>query len=185
MKNRMLRGLRQKPRDPIAESVVYNQDITPREVLLVDNSGRPQSMTTAQAMRIAQDQGLDLVLVNAQAQPPVAKIMDAKKHIYNLRQAKKEQDRSARQNAIHVKEIQLRPVTDSHDLAVKQKNAQMFLNEQNKVKVVVKFRGREVRHSHIGIQLIQTFINGLENYKLEKIPEMQGNHITAIISPVK
>jgi translation initiation factor IF-3 len=111
--------------------------------------------------------------------------MDAKKHIYNLRQAKKEQDRSARQNAIHVKEIQLRPVTDSHDLAVKQKNAQMFLNEQNKVKVVVKFRGREVRHSHIGIQLIQTFINGLENYKLEKIPEMQGNHITAIISPVK
>lgn len=185
MKNRMLRGLRQKPRDPIAESVVYNQDITPREVLLVDNSGRPQSMTTAQAMRIAQDQGLDLVLVNAQAQPPVAKIMDAKKHIYNLRQAKKEQDRSARQNAIHVKEIQLRPVTDSHDLAVKQKNAQMFLNEQNKVKVVMKFRGREVRHSDIGIQLIQTFINGLENYKLEKIPEMQGNHITAIISPVK
>lgn len=185
MKNRMLRGLRQKPRDPIAESVVYNQAITPREVLLVDNSGRPQSMSTAQAMRIAQDQGLDLVLVNAQAQPPVAKIMDAKKHIYNLRQAKKEQDRAARQNAIHVKEIQLRPVTDSHDLAVKQKNAQAFLNEQNKVKVVMKFRGREVRHSAIGIQLIQTFISGLQNYKLEKTPEMQGNHITAIITPVK
>lgn len=185
MKNRMLRGLRQKPRDPIADSVVYNQAITPREVLLVDNSGRPESMSTVQAMKIAQDQGLDLVLVNAQAQPPVAKIMDAKKHIYNLRQAKKEQDRAARQNAIHVKEIQLRPVTDSHDLAVKQKNAQAFLNEQNKVKVVMKFRGREVRHSAIGIQLIQTFISGLQNYKLEKNPEMQGNHITAIITPVK
>ena len=79
MKNRMLRGLRQKPRDPIADSVVYNQAITPREVLLVDNSGRPESMSTVQAMKIAQDQGLDLVLVNAQAQPPVAKIMDAKK----------------------------------------------------------------------------------------------------------
>lgn len=185
MKNRMLRGLRQKPRDPIAESVVYNQAITQREVLVVEPGSAPQTMSTAHAMRRAQEQGLDLVLVNAQAQPPVAKFMDAKKHIYNLRQAKKEQDRAARQNAIQIKEIQLRPVTDSHDLQTKQKNAQSFLNEQNKVKVVMKFRGREVRHSELGIQLIQTFISGLQNYKLEKHPEMQGNHITAVISPVK
>lgn len=185
MKNRMLRGLRQKPRDPIAESVIYNQAITQREVLLVEADAKPTNMATAQAIRIAQNQGLDLVLVNAQSQPPVAKIMDAKKHIYNLRQAKKEQDRTARQNTIHVKEIQLRPVTDSHDLQVKQKNAQAFLNEHNKVKVVMKFRGREVRHSEIGIQLIQTFIDGLQNCRLEKNPEMQGNNITAIVGPVK
>tara|TARA_R110000868_G_scaffold162905_1_gene394905 strand:+ start:7016 stop:7573 length:558 start_codon:yes stop_codon:yes gene_type:complete len=185
MKNRLAKGSRQKPRDPIAESVIYNQAIEQGEVLLVDADNKPQELSTFQAMKIARDQGLDLVLVNAQAQPPVAKIMDAKKHIYNLRQAKKLQDRTARQNAVHLKEIQLRPVTDSHDLQVKQKNAQTFLNAQNKVKVVMKFRGREVRHSEIGIQLIQTFIDGLQNFRLEKHPTMQGNHITAIVSPVK
>jgi translation initiation factor IF-3 len=177
---------RQKPVDPIADSVIYNHQIHHKVVRLIDDQGKNAGeIATYVAQRQANELGLDLVLVAPDANPPVAKIMDAKKHIYDLRQAKKLSDKTARQNAIHVKEIQLRPVIDEHDLGVKKSHAQKFLQERNKVKVVMKFRGREVHHAHRGLQVIQQFINELSDCKVEKAPELQGHHITAMLTPTK
>jgi len=177
---------RQKPRDPILESVIFNNQITSATVRLIDEHGKNVGeIETYVAQRQANDQGLDLVLVAAEANPPVAKIMDAKKHIYDLRQSKKVADKIARQNTVHIKEIQLRPVIDEHDLNVKKSHAQQFLQDRNKVKVVMKFRGREVHHAQRGLQVIQQFINELNDCKVEKAPELQGHHITAMLTPTK
>ena len=177
---------RQRPRDPILESVMYNNQITSATVRLIDEHGKNVGeIDTYVAQRQANDQGLDLVLVAAEANPPVAKIMDAKKHIYDLRQDKKLQEKTARQNAVHIKEIQLRPVIDEHDLNVKKNHAQQFLQDRNKVKVVMKFRGREVHHAQRGLQVIQKFIEELSDCRVEKAPELQGHHITAMLIPQK
>lgn len=175
-----------RPVDPIADSVIYNQQITSRTVRLIDTDGKNAGeLATYVAQKQAQELGLDLVLVAPDASPPVAKIMDAKKHIYDLRQAKKLQDKTARQNTVHVKEIQLRPVIDEHDLEVKKNHAQQFLRDRNKVKLVMKFRGREVHHAQKGLAVIQQFIGDLNDCKVEKAPELQGHHITAMLIPNK
>lgn len=177
---------RNKPRDEIADSVLYNFQIESRTVRLIDDAGKNLGeILTSQARMQATDQGLDLVLVSPDSVPPVAKIIDAKKYIYDLRQAKKSQDKTARINQIHVKEIQLRPVTGDHDLAVKQKNAQQFLEDKNKVKLVMKFRGREIHHARLGLEIINKFIETLQDCKVERPPEMQGKHITVMLIPAK
>jgi len=186
MKSPRLANTRQKPRDPIADSVIYNHQIQSKSVRLIDESGKNQGeLTTIAAQRMANEQGLDLVLVANDSNPPVAKIMDAKKHIYDLRQAKKVQDRTARKNTVHIKEIQLRPVINNHDLQVKKKNAQEFLSERNKVKLVMKFRGREVHHAQRGLDIVNEFIGSLADCKVEKAPELLGHHIIAMLTPQK
>lgn len=173
-----------RPEDPIKSKVISNDMIRHREVRLIGADGEAMGiMPTRQALLHAKELGLDLVEVTHDAVPPVVRITDLNKWIYNLRQAKKAQDKKTRENAIVIKEIQLRPVTDKHDIEVKQAHAKEFLAESNKVKVIIKFRGRELSFQQKGFEIIETFIAGLGPCKIEKNPEMNGKTIYALIAP--
>ena len=140
-------------------------------------------MNVKDAIRIAESQGLDLVELTGTADPPVAKIVDYNKFLYEQKLAKKEHDRRMRENTIVTKEIQLRPVTNQHDIAVKLNHAKEFLEHDHKIKLVVKFRGRESSFSQKGFEVINQFIEGLQPCKVEKLPSMAGNTIIAMIGP--
>ena len=143
-------------------------------------------VTTREAIRLAQDQGLDLVIVSDKTDPPIAKIVEYSKFVYELKIEKKKQDRKNRENAITTKEIQLRPVTGSHDIEVKMTHAREFLEHNHKVKIVMKFRGREAGFSQKGFEVITQFIEGLQPCKVDKAPAMAGhNSIIAFVSPSK
>lgn len=182
-RDRTQRRLR-RPEDPIRDSVVSNDQIKHTEVRVTDEDGTQLGiMPTKQALWQARSKGLDLIEITAEATPPVVKITDLNKWIYNLKRAKKETDRKARENATVIKEIQLRPVTDKHDIAIKVEHAKEFLADSAKVKVVIKFKGRELNFSQKGFEIMETFINGLGPCKIEKEPEMSGRTILAIIAP--
>ena len=177
------RGLR-RPEDPIKSSLVCNDRSRHNEVRVVGVDGEQLGiMPSKQALWQARDLGLDLIEITANANPPVVRIVDLNKWVYNLRREKKQKDKKARENTIIVKEIHLRPVTDKHDIEVKQAHAREFLEENNKVKVLIKFRGRELSFRQKGFELIETFINGLGPCKIEKMPELNGRSILAIIAP--
>jgi translation initiation factor IF-3 len=163
---------------------VANERIKHPEVRLVDEQGQQIGIVPIkQAMWQARNLGLDLIEITADAVPPVVRIVDLNKWIYNLRQEKKKKERKARENAVVIKEIQLRPVTDKHDIETKQGHAREFLADNNKVKVVIKFRGRELSFKEKGFEIMDTFIKGLDACKLEKSPEMNGRTIMAILAP--
>ena len=173
-----------RPEDPIKSSIVSNDRIKHTEVRVVGIVGEQLGiMPSKQALWQARNIGMDLIEITANANPPVVKIVDLNKWIYNLRREKKQKDKKARENTIIVKEIHLRPVTDKHDIEVKQAHAREFLNDNNKVKVLIKFRGRELSFRQKGFELLETFINGLGPCKIEKSPELNGRSILAIIAP--
>lgn len=177
------RGSR-RTEDPIRDSIVANERIRYHEVRVLDENGQALGiMTSRQALWEARNRGFDLIMVTEQASPPVVRIADLNKWIYNLKMAKKEQDRKARENATVVKEIQLRPVTDKHDIEIKQNHARGFLADSNKVKVVIKFKGRELSFTQRGFEVMESFIEGLGPCKIEKAPEMNGRMLMAIIAP--
>lgn len=177
------RSLR-RPEDPIRDSIVSNERIRHPEVRVIDEEGNQLGiMSSRQALWNARDRGLDLIEITADAKPPVVRITDLNKWVYNLKRAKKEQEKKARESATVVKEIQLRPVTDKHDIAVKQEHAKEFLADDAKVKVVIKFRGRELNFSQKGFEVMEAFISGLGPCKIEKAPEMNGRMLMAVIAP--
>lgn len=177
---------RRKPDDPIKDGIVSNERIRYPSVRVIDEDGEQLGiMPASQAMWKAKDKGLDLIEISKDANPPVVKIVDLNKWIYNLKRAKKESDKKARDNAIVIKEIQLRPVTDKHDIEVKQEHAKQFLLESAKVKILVKFKYQREKHfAQKGFEVIQTFISGLGDCKIEKHPEMNGTTISAIVAPI-
>lgn len=171
--------------DPIRAGLVCNEQIRSLEVRVLDVDGQSLGvMNTRQALKIARDQGFDLVEVTAQASPPVVKIVDINKYVYNLKRAKKDQEKKARENAIVVKEIQLRPVTDKHDLEVKVNHVKKFLEDNNKVRIVIKFKGRELSFTDKGFAIIDSFIASIGECKIEKVPTMDGRSILAIVAPL-
>lgn len=173
-----------KPDDPIRDSLVYNDQIRYPEVRVIDeNNEQLGIMNSKNALFTARQRGLDLVEVTAQAKPPVVKITDIGKWVYNLKKTKKEQEKKARENATVIKEIQLRPVTDKHDIEVKQEHAKNFLAESAKVKVVIRFKGREIGFTEKGFDVLNTFISGLGPCKIEKEPELSGRILSAIVAP--
>lgn len=173
-----------RPEDPIKDGIVSNERIRHPEVRVIGEDGSQLGiMQTRQALWTARDRGLDLIEITSEATPPVVRIADLNKWIYNLRRAKKEQDRKARENATIIKEIQLRPVTDKHDIEVKQGHAKEFLADAAKVKVVIKFRGRELAFAQRGFEIMETFISGIGPCKIEKAPEMNGRMLMAILAP--
>jgi translation initiation factor IF-3 len=175
-----------KPVDELLERFPANEKIIGQQVrLLTDDGQPPKVLATRDALYLARNQGLDLVIINSTASPIVAKIIDYSKFLYDQRRAKKEQDKKNRANAILTKEIQLRPVTGDHDIEVKVNHAKEFLEENNKVKFVIKFKARELGFASKGFELIRKIIDGLGPCKLEKQPELNGRMITTIVAPIK
>lgn len=127
-----------------------------------------------QTKAIASERDMDIMLVSAEATPPVVKILDYGRHSYEEKRRKKEQAKKQREAAITVKEIQIRPNTDLNDLQVKARNARRFLDDGDKVKVVVRFRGREVAHRDIGHRQIETFLTLVGDHTVD-VPVKSGD----------
>lgn len=179
----MYPGRHFQPRRPrIRENV--NEAIRVREVRAVFPDGTVEIMPTAAAVRRAKDMGLDLILVAPTAEPPVAKAMDYGQWQYETK--KKQQEAKKKQHVIQVKELKFRPNTDDHDYEFKKNHAIRFLQEGNRVKAVVQFRGREIAHVDLGQKLLMRFAQDLSEYgAVEGSPRLEGRNAHVIISPVK
>jgi len=171
------------PRRPkIRENV--NEAIRAREVRAVFPDGSVEVMPTLQAVRKAQEMGLDLILIAATAEPPVAKAMDYGQYQYELK--KKQHEARKKQHIILVKELKFRPNTDDHDYDFKKNHAIRFLQEGNRVKAIVQFRGREIAHTDLGRKLLIRFAADLTQYgAVEGQPRLEGRNAHVMISPVK
>lgn len=165
-----------------------NRQIRAHEVRLIDENGEQKGvMKTFDAIRMAEEAGLDLVEVSPNANPPVCKILDFGKYRYELE--KKQRDAKKNQAVIKVKEIRMQPKIDKHDLETKSKFIAEFLTEGNKVKVSIRFRGRELAHPELGKDVLDRILeilseNGVQ-YNLDKGAFMEGKMMSMFVSPVK
>lgn len=139
-------------------------------------------MTSRQALAIAIEKQLDLVKIAPQAKPPVCKFMDYGK--FRFEQSKKEKEAKKNQKIINIKEIRFSPKIEEHDLNVKAKNAQKFLQDGDKVKVTIRFRGREVDHVTFGQNALNRFYDIVKDYcVIEKAARLEGKNMTMILTP--
>ncbi len=135
------------------------------------------------AMQLAADAGLDLVEISPNANPPVCKIMDFGKFKYE--QQKRESEARKKQKVIEVKEVKFRPNTDTHDYDVKMKNVFKFLEKGDKVKVTLRFRGREMAHQNLGRELLERVAEDIKELgKVENMPKMEGRQMIMMIGPL-
>lgn len=156
-----------------------------REIRVIDEDGAQVGiMTPQQALEIARGKGLDLVEIAPQAQPPVCRIINFGKWQYE--QKKKQKEAKAKQTFITVKEIKFRPGTDEHDYLFKKNNAVRILQDGDKVKGTVHFRGREITHKELGIELLKRLELDLAEYgTIEVRPKLEGMNMFIIVSPKK
>ena len=141
-------------------------------------------MSSAKALEIAYDQGLDLVMMSAQAVPPVCKVMDYGK--FRFERDKREKEAKKKQQTIELKEIQLSCRIDTHDFETKANHARRFLSDGNKVRVVMKFKGREMSHMNIGREILDKFEEACSEVgTVDKKPVLDGRFMSMVISPVK
>ena len=161
-----------------------NERIRSPQVQVISSGGKNLGiLATQEAINIAKQEGLDLIEISANANPPVCKIIDIGKHKYDLQ--KKANKAKKKQKIINLKEIKLRPVTEIHDYSFKIKNAQKFLEKGDKVKFTVKFKGREMQHTHLGNQLMDRIINDTNKVgKVEVSPKFEGRQIIMIVQPL-
>lgn len=162
-----------------------NEQIRDRELRLIGEDGSQLGIVSSrQALEMAAEKNLDLVKISPNANPPVCKIMDYGKYKYEM--AKKEKESKKKQKVIVIKEIRLRPSTEDHDLETKAKMARKFLQNEDKVKVSIRFRGRELGHKEIGLQVINKFIELLSEVGTpDRAPRVEGNTMTVNIDPKK
>ena len=168
-----------------AKEMLINEAIKLKEVRVVDLDGNPIGiMTSDAALKIAYDQGYDLVLMAPQAQPPVCRIMDYGK--FRFERDKKEKEAKKKQQVVELKEIQLSCRIDTHDFDTKARHAQRFLTEGNKVRVVMRFKGREMSHIAIGQEIMEKFREVCSELgTVDKAPVLDGRILSMVISPVK
>ncbi|MEE8319189.1 MAG: translation initiation factor IF-3 [bacterium] len=160
-----------------------NEMILANEVLVIGSEGEQLGvMSKKDALDSAYDSGLDLVEVASNANPPVCRIMDYGRFKYQ--QSKKAQIAKKKQKVIQIKEIKIRPKTDMHDLEVKARNARRFLSEGNKIKVTVRFRGREIVHPERGQIVMERFLELLEGEcVIEQQAKMEGRNMILVLAP--
>ena len=161
-----------------------NEQIHSREVRVVGDDIEPKVYPLSQALKMAEDAGLDLVEISPTAVPPVCKIIDYSKFLYQLKRKQKEM--KAKQVKVNVKEIRFGPQTDDHDYNFKLRHAMGFLQDGDKVKAYVFFKGRSILFKEQGEVLLLRFANDLEEYgKVEQMPVLEGKRMTIFISPKK
>jgi translation initiation factor IF-3 len=153
-----------------------------REVRLIQDDGVQVILPTVQALEKARSVGLDLVEVAANANPPVVKIMDYGK--FKFESEKKSRDLKKKQKLIKLKEIRMQPKIDEHDIDFKSKHVKEFLAEGNKVKVTIRFRGRELAHTELGADVLRDVLARLDGeYVIDKPPAMEGRFMSMILNP--
>ena len=176
-------GGRRFSRDPRGPQIRINHRIRVPEVRVVAEDGSNLGvLSTEQALRRAQEVGLDLVEVNPKASPPVCKILDFGKYKYEEKKRAREAKR--KQTVVEVKEIKLRPKTDDHDLETKVRAARKFLEQGNKVKIVCRFRGREITHPERARMQLDYLISKLEDLaNVEQRPAMEARTMAVLVAP--
>ena len=162
-----------------------NQQIRVPEIRLIDEEGDNHGVVTpAHAIAMAVEVGLDLVEISPNANPPVCKIMDLGKFKYETQ--KKAAEARKKQKVIEVKEVKFRPNIDTHDYDVKMRNVNRFLEDGDKVKVTLRFRGREMAHQELGRDLLRRVADDLEGIaKVENMPKMEGRQMIMVVAPAK
>ena len=171
-------------KDNLSDQYQVNDEIRAREVRIVGEGFEPKVVSLREALKIADDMELDLVLISPNAVPPVCRIVDFSKFIYQLK--KKQKEAKAKQVKIDVKEIRFGPQTDDHDYTFKLKHAIGFLQNGDKVKAYVFFRGRSILFKEQGENILARFAKDLEEYgKQEQAPILEGKRMTIFISPKK
>ncbi|MEZ5891904.1 MAG: translation initiation factor IF-3 [Parvularculaceae bacterium] len=160
-----------------------NEEISVPQVLLIDHHGEKRGVVaTREAIAIAAEAGLDLVEVSPGTTPPVCKILDFGK--YKYQQQKKKAEAKKKQKVVEIKEIKMRPNIDDHDYEVKMKAMKRFFEEGDKVKVTLRFRGREMAHHERGADLLKRVQDDVEEIaKVEQFPKMEGRQIMMVMAP--
>ena len=160
-----------------------NDEIRSREVQLIDQTGHNHGPTDIQiALARAQEAGLDLVEIAPNSVPPVCKLLDYGKYKYQAQ--KKAAEARKKQKVVEVKEIKLRPMIDDHDYDVKMRSMQRFFEEGDKVKVTLRFRGREMAHQNLGMDLLTRVQKDTEEFaKMEQTPKMEGRQMMMVLAP--
>ncbi len=163
--------------------LMINEEIRDREVRLVGDDGEQLGvMPLAQAIALADEKSLDLVKIAPQAKPPVCKLMDYGK--YRFEQSKREREIRKNQKIITLKEVRLSATIEDHDVDVKYKNAVKFLQEGDKVKVTIRFRGRQITHSEIGLEVMKDFAERIKDVGVvERRPLIEGRNMIMIVAP--
>lgn len=161
-----------------------NERIRAKEVRLIDQDGKNHGVVpTSKALKMAYDADLDLVLMNSNQEPPVAKILNYGKYRYEVEKRAKEAKK--KQHTVDVKEIKMRYKIDTHDYQVRLKSVEKFISQGNKVKIVVMLRGREMQHSNLAFDLANRFLTDMESMPLvvEKKPQLEGRNVTMYVAP--
>jgi translation initiation factor IF-3 len=168
---------------PVKDGPRMNQEIRSPRVLLIDQNGEKLGvMPTSAALEAAEEAGMDLVEIVATADPPVAKILDYGK--FRFQEQKKKAEQRKRQKVVELKEIKLRPNIDTHDYEVKTKAMHRFFDEGDKVKVTLRFRGREMAHPELGMKLLNKVQADFDEVaKVEFAPKMEGRQMIMILAP--
>ena len=166
-----------------AQDHLLNEDIKAPEVRLISDTGEQLGLMSAEAaLKIAVEKEMDLVMIAPGSKPPVCKIMDYGK--YRFEQAKREKEAKKNQRVIEIKEIRMSPSIGDNDFNTKLRAGQKFLSEGNRLKVTIRFRGREMAHTNIGEQLLKDFAaqcSGLAN--MDKNPKLEGRNMSMFLSP--
>ena len=167
----------------IAIDLMINEEIRDREVRLIDENGEQLGvMPTQKAMELAEERGLDLAKIQPTAKPPVCKLMDYDKYRYE--QSKRERENRKNQRVVAIKEVQLSATIEENDVLTKAKMATRFLEDCDKVKVSIRFRGRQITHSEIGMKVMQDFAQRCASVSsVERRPMMDGRHMIMILAP--
>lgn len=156
--------------------------IRAREVRLVGEEGGPQIVSLEAAISLAKERGMDLVEISPDQEPPVVKIVDYSK--FRFEQIKRAKEAKKRQKVVHVKEIKLRPSIDSHDFSHKIQHAKEFLDNGDKVKFTIMFRGREIVHKELGFNVMERVRGELgDTVQIEKDASQEGRNITMVVAP--
>ncbi len=170
-----------------AKELRINEAIRSKEVRLIGDGGEQKVVSLSEALQLASQEGVDLVEVAPQANPPVCKLMDYGK--YKFEQDKRLKESKKKQKLIKLKEIRMQPKIEKHDLEFKTKHITEFLEDGNKVKVTIRFRGRELAHTELGRDVLMKVIDLLTekevNFVLDKNPVMEGRFMSMILSPKK
>ncbi|MBN9362633.1 MULTISPECIES: translation initiation factor IF-3 [unclassified Devosia] len=172
-----------RPVAPQKDGPQSNEDISSPDVQLIDGEGANRGVVrTREALAEAQEQGLDLVIISPNSVPPVAKMLDLGRFKYAAQ--KKAAEARKKQKVIEVKEIQLRPNIDTHDYETKMKAVHRFLEDGDRVKVTMRFRGREMAHQELGMQLLVKVQAELEDKaKVESSPRSEGRQMVMVLAP--
>ena len=168
-----------------ADEILINEDIKAKQVRLIDADNENRGIVSIkEALAVAEEAGLDLIEISPQANPPVCKVLDYGKFRYE--QQKKKNEAKKNQKVVEIKELKLRPVIETHDYEVKMKQAKKFLEQGNKVKFTMRFKGRELSANDMGKQIMTQIVEDLENCaKVDSEMKLEGRQMMMILSPLK